>query len=203
MMAVDDTAAAKQLVTSLATRWLAVSPQTIQRYEGLLLTHADDEATFQKFFEDYPQLLDPMAFQVWPRPNLRGVKEPDFVIRRRDDSYLIVEIEKPSKQLVTAALQVSADVTQAVTQAMQYRRFLVERFRDAAQSFPNFQDPETLVVIGLESTLSDGQREALVLDNQHRSGVRVVGFDWIARRAEAITQNVIASEISVQELRMT
>lgn len=193
---------AKQLFTALAARWLVISRPTLDHYKELIRTNPTDEAKFQTFFEQFPQLLDPMAYQVWPKPDLHGAKEPDFVIRRTDNSYLVIEIETPGKQIVTESNQFSALVTQAVTQAMQYRSFLLERFPEARMHFPCFQDPDCLVVIGLEEKLSDEQKRALLLENQHRKGVRIVGFDWLASRAAAITQNIIRSNITVHPLRM-
>jgi len=38
-----------------------------------------------------------MAVQIWPQPNVLGSKFPDFVVRRADDSYIVVEIETPAK----------------------------------------------------------------------------------------------------------
>lgn len=193
---------AKQLFAALATRWLAISRPTLDRYKELIRTNPTDEAKFQTFFEQFPQLLDPMAHQVWPKPDLHGAKEPDFVVRRTDNSYLVIEIETAGKAIVTEANQITALVTQAVTQAMQYRSFLLERFQEARMHFPFFQDPDCLVVIGLEENLTQEQHRALLLENQHRSGVRIVGFDWLASRAEAITQNIIRSNITVHPLRM-
>lgn len=194
--------AVKQLFAALASRWLAISKPTLTRFEALIQDHPEDEPRFQKFLEAHPQLLDPMALQVWPRPDFHGFKEPDFVIRRTDNSYVVVEIETPAKMLVTGDNQISAQVTQAVRQVMEYRTFLTQRYQEASAYFPMFQEPEGLVVIGLEGTLKDEQRKALLMENEHRHRVRIVGFDWIARRAEAITQNIIERKVDVQPLRM-
>jgi Domain of unknown function (DUF4263) len=195
-------APAKELFAALATRWLAVSKPTMEGYKNLLRTHPADEAKFQAFFERFPQVLDPMAMQVWPQPDFHGAKEPDFVVRRTDNSYLIVEIETPAKLIVTKDNQISAQVTHAITQVMQYRSFLLERYQEANAHFPEFQEPDCLVVIGRETDLDKDQQRALLLENQHRKGVRVVGFDWIASRAEAITQNIISGRTSVHSLRI-
>jgi len=197
-----DTAAAKQMVIALSSRWLAVSTPCISAYNLLLESHATDEPEFQAFFERHPQLLDPMAHQVWPKPNLHGFKEPDFIIRRTDDTYLIVEIETPAKSLVTSSCQVSADVSHAVSQVMQYCQFLTEHVAEAEKHFPGFKEPECLVVLGVERVLTVQQKEFLVLENQHRSGLKIVGFDWIARRAEAISKNIIENSIEVQSIRL-
>ncbi len=194
--------ASRELFAALASRWLVVGEPTIAQYRRLIADFADDENTFQEFFEGVPQLLDPLCSVMWPKPDLHGAKEPDFVLKRSDGSYLIVEIEAPAKRLVTEALQISAQVTQAVTQAMQYRSFLVERPAETRTHFPEFRDPECLVVIGTEGSLTEAQKRALALENEHRKGLRIVGFDWIAERADRILRNMISANIAVRPLRM-
>jgi hypothetical protein len=194
--------ALKELFVAISARGVAIGTPILKAYTDLICLSPIDETRFQAFFERHPQLLDPMAFQVWPRPDLHGAKEPDFVIRRTDNSYLVVEIEVPGKSVVTAGNQLSAQATQAVTQALSYKAFLMERFPEAAQTFPGFREPECLVLIGLEGELNDEQRTALLRENQHRSGLKIVGFDWIAKRAEAISQNIIESRVDVQRIRM-
>ena len=198
----DNVKAAKEMFAALASRWLVVGQPTIMRYRKLIAEFAEDEKAFQGFFEEVPQLLDPLCSLVWPRPDLHGAKEPDFVLMRSDGSYLIVEIETPAKRLITDALQISSQATQAVTQAMQYRSFLLERSAEARTHFPEFRDPECLVVIGLEADLTDPQRRALALENENRRSLRIVGFDWLAGRAERILNNMISANIAVRPLRM-
>lgn len=196
-------AAIRELFGALATRWLTVSKPTLDSYRDLIRTHPDQEPQFQAFFERVPQLLDPFALALWPRPDLHGAKEPDFVVKRADGTYLIVEIETPAKALVTTGLQITAETTHAVTQAMQYRAFLLERFQEANKYFPDFRDPDCLVVIGLEKQLSPEQQRALALENSNRKELRIVGFDWIAERSERILQNMISANIAVRPMRMT
>jgi hypothetical protein len=196
-------AVAGELFSALAIRRLAIGRPTLEEYEQLISRSPDDEPAFQLFFEHHPQLLDPMAAVVWPHPGLAGVRIPDFIVRRTDDSYVVVEIETPGKAIVTDADQLSAHATQAIAQAADYRSFLVQRFPTAAAHFPHFSEPDCLVVIGLEGQLSDSQRAALARDNRSRTALRVVGFDWITRRAEAVARNVIEAPITVESLRMT
>ena len=193
---------ASELFAALASRRLAISQPILQEYARLLHDSPDHEPTFQLFFESHPQFLDPTAALVWPRPDLAGARSPDFIIRRTDDTYLVVEIETPAKMIVTAANQLSAQATQAVAQAVDYRAFLLERFQTASAHFPRFCEPDCLVIIGLESSLSAPQRAALSRDNRSRSGLRVVGFDWIAERADAVVRNVIETQILVRPVRM-
>jgi len=198
----DDPGVASELFAALAARRLATGPAAMHAFEQLIEAHSDDEPTFHAFFERYPQLLDPAAAEVWSKPDLAGAREPDFVIRRTDDSYLVVEIETPAKQLITSANQLAAPATQAVAQATTYRSFLVERFQHAAAYFPRFSEPDCLVVIGLEGTLSADQRAALARENRSRSGLRIVGYDWLVRRALSITSNIVEPKLSVRSIRV-
>jgi hypothetical protein len=198
----DDARAVRELFAALASRWLTIGKATLASYEDLIRTHRDEEPEFQTFFEKVPQLLDPFAMLVWPTPDLHGAKKPDFVLKRADGTYLIVEIETPGKTLITSGLQISAQVTEALTQAMQYRSFLLERFQEARTHFPEFRDPDCMVVLGLERELSSDQLRALALENENRRQMRIVGFDWIAERADRILQNMIFANIAVRPLRM-
>lgn len=193
---------ARELISALAIRHLAISRPVLKQYEELLARAKDDERALQAFFERHPQLLDPMAAAVWAKPNLAGAREPDFLIRRSDDTYLIVEIETPGKLLVTKENQLSAFATHAVAQISDYREFLLQRPQTISAHLPRFSDPEGLVVIGLEGRLSTLESAALDRDNRSRTRLRIVGFDWIARRAEAVARNVIETQITVESIRI-
>ena len=197
------TAAVKPLFLAMCTRWLSVGPATLSEYENLLHDRSNDEPAFHSFFEDHPQLLDPMAFEVWSKPNLRGAVEPDFVIRRFDGTYLMVEIKTPGKALVTSSANLSAQTTHAITQVLQYRDFLVQRSIEASKTFPEFQTPDCLVVIGLEQRLNAKQQTTLRSENSNRCGVRIAGFDWLSERARTMTRNLIENRIDVRRVRMT
>ncbi len=191
-----------ELFAALAARQVATGPKVIEAYERLLRDQQDNEPALHTFFTRHPQLLDPAAAEIWSKPDLAGVKEPDFVLRRSDDSYLVIEIETPGKLLVTESGQLSAVATQAISQATAYRSFLVERFPLASSHFPRFSEPDCLVVIGNEQGLSASQSAALARDNRSRAGLRIVGFDWLARRATAIFRNVVEARLTSKSIRV-
>jgi hypothetical protein len=195
--------AAKELFWALSARWLAVSRPVLERYDALIVNERDKEPAFQEFLSKHPQLLDPMAVQIWPQPNVFGSKFPDFVIRRADDSYIVVEIETPAKTLVTSGGQLSAEVTGAEQQATDYRTYLMQRFQDARLHFPKFDDPDCLVVIGLERDLEARQKAALRDANRHRHRLRIVGFDWLADRARTVASNITRHHVEVTPVRIT
>lgn len=196
-MTTSENSAAKALFTALAARWTAVSAPTLAAYDYLIGTQPGDEPAFQVFLNLHPHLIDPFAVEVWPEPDLFGFQAPDYIVRRADNTYLVVEIECPSKQLVTQAGQVGADVTHAVAQVTGYERYLMTKHADLRIAFPDWELPDLLVVCGLEGPMSPGQRIAL-RDYNRRSGVRVVGFDWLAARARAVSSSFIRGGIRLQ-----
>ena len=190
-LAILDPDAAKNLSHALALRSVAVGPQVLNDYDALVIGTGDDESVFQRFFENHPLLLDPRAFQVWGRPDLHGRLEPDFVIRTYDNSYVIVEIETPAKLLITQRGQLSAEVTHAIGQVLQYQEYLRTHLTEALEVFPEFKPPAGLVVVGCESLLNADQKAVLRWENQSRSDINIVGFDTLADTARAVTNNVI------------
>lgn len=195
---------AKELLGAISRRWLSVSLPVLNAYQDLIIYSPKDEPSFQEFFEQHPQLLDPMALEIWPQPNIYGAKEPDYVIRRTDDSYLVIEIETPAKCLITSSKKLSAEATHAVAQATDYSNFLCERLLSVQKSLTAFRHPECLVVIGMESELSEDQMRALKIENESRHRLRIVGFDWIAKRAHTILDNVVTQGVQiVRNLRIT
>ena len=80
----NGTAPARELFAAIAARWLMISDAVFAEYETLIADHAHEEPAFQAFFTKNPQVLDPMAAEIWPEPDLHGALVPDFVIRRFD-----------------------------------------------------------------------------------------------------------------------
>lgn len=198
----DGVNAAKHLVQAVASRWFAIGDRTLQAYQDLIVAFSDDEPSFQKFFEVNPQFLDPMAVEVWPEPNLFGSRKPDFVVKRSDGSYLVVEIECPSKVMITKAGHPSADVTHAEHQATDYRKYMLRQIANVKDVFPGFSEPDCLVVVGMEGGLSRDQKAALASLNDARHRLKVVGFDWILDRARRISENVAEHGVVVTVTRM-
>ena len=63
--------------------------------------------------------------------------------------------------LVTGSGQLSAPVTHAEQHVTSCRSYLMCRFADAIAYFPNFDEPECVVVIWLERDLNPRSTEAL------------------------------------------
>lgn len=192
---------ARELFAAVSKRWLALSTPVLAEFEELIKTQPKNEPAFQAFLARHPQLLDPLAHKVWPQPDLFGFKEPDFIIKRTDGTYLVIEIECPAKALVTAGGHLSADVTHAEQQATDYRRNLMQKYPDIKAKLSDFQEPDCLVIVGLEGILSAGQQQVLHDANQNRRHLRIAGFDWLLERGRTIASNVTQAGVEVTPLR--
>ena len=202
MVSLLDSAGLKKMLAAVSLRWLAVGQRTIEAYERLIRNQADNEPAFQEFFEAHPLLLDPLAFRVWPKPDLSGYRVPDFVLARTDDSYLVIEIETLGKGIMIRNGQLSSKATHAVAQATEYRSFLMDRFERVRGVFSNFHAPDALVVIGLERSLTTEQQSALRRENEQRAHLAIVSFDTLAARASAIAQNLVKGRVKIERGRL-
>jgi hypothetical protein len=88
-----------------------------------------------------------------------------------------------------------------VSQATEYKRF-IERLPNVQVYFPDIDELVCLVVIGLERNLNSEQIQALRNDNRQRHALKIVGFDWLAKRALNIP-NVIRTGIRIHRARVT
>ncbi|HEY2710795.1 MAG TPA: Shedu anti-phage system protein SduA domain-containing protein [Caulobacteraceae bacterium] len=189
----------EELVAALSSKWFRLSPTVLDKFEQMFDTNAEDEPAFQNFLCRYPQLLDPMAIHVWSQPSFHGALVPDYLIRRADDSYLVVEIETPAKRIMTRGNQLASAAMQAERQVLDYEDFLSERVQEARTHFPGFSRAERLVVIGREGFLNEAQRKGLRRANAVRHGTRIVGFDWLAQRARTVINNIAEGDVTVVE----
>jgi hypothetical protein len=192
----------RELFAAVSKRWLAVSAPVLDSFDELIRSRPKDEPAFQTFLTKYPQLIDPLAIRVWPQPDLFGFKEPDYVMQRADGTYIVVEIECPGKQIVTSGNHLSADVTHAEQQATDYRRHLLRKYADLRAHLPGFQEPDCLVVIGLERDLDEAQKQVLHDANRNRTHLHIVGFDWLLERGRTIASNITQPRVEVLSLRV-
>ncbi|WP_421979138.1 hypothetical protein [Roseibium sp.] len=58
----------QELVRALSARWLALSTPVLSEFQSLIESQPSHEPSFQRFFEQHPQLLDPI-----PQANVGGV----------------------------------------------------------------------------------------------------------------------------------
>ena len=150
------------------------------------------ERPYQEFFEKNPSLLDPLASTVVPRQALADLWKTDFVIKRFDEQYLFVELEKPRDVLFTDYPQPSPALAHALGQVLSWFAWVDDNV-DYAQKhgFPQIHKPRGLIVIGRDASLSNEQRRMLRTINDlvdHR--IQIQTFDEVVRNARNVVRNL-------------
>lgn len=187
----QDTKVQETVFATLLTRWFHFNRSGLNNFNELI-NEDHPEQTFHEFIENNKMLLDPFAAQIWSKPKFGSKLIPDFLIRSIDNSYTVVEIEKPNMKIMTKNGNLSAEATHAKRQAIDYREWATSNQLYASKEFPEIWRPFALVVIGLERELTPLQKEQLRKENESTHGaVRIVGFDWLFDRAMASFDNLI------------
>jgi len=146
--------------------WIEIYSNRLERLRAAigalraaLLLKADDvEAVFHEVISTHPLLLDVYGTCeskpqfVYPpgqtSPIGKASLEPDFLIAYPDRSYKLVEIERPSKAVVTAQGQPRSEVTQAVFQTAEWKHFVKTHYQELHSRYPGIQSKcKTAVVM--------------------------------------------------------
>ena len=114
------------------------------------------------------------------------------MIRRFDDQYVFVELEKPRDALFTAYPQPSASLSHALGQVFSWFAWVEDNIAYAvSHGFPNIHVPRALIVIGRDQGLSVEQRRMLRLMNDlvnHR--VLIWTYDEVIQNAKNVVRNL-------------
>jgi hypothetical protein len=175
----------------MSTATLSISDELCDEAEDLIRQNLL-ERPYQEFFEKNPSLLDPLASTVVPRQVLADMWKTDFVIKRFDEQYLFVELEKPRDVLFTAYPQPSPALAHALGQVLSWFAWVDDNV-DYAQKhgFPHIHKPRGLIVIGRDASLSNEQRRMLRTINDlvdHR--IQIHTFDEVVRNARNVVRNL-------------
>src|SRR5207248_3150614 len=81
------------------------------------------EEPLHQFIKSNPGLLCPTHYRVWSKLSL-GRRDTDFVFREASGEYLLVELEGPSRPLFRTDGQQREELTHAIDQVMDWRRYI-------------------------------------------------------------------------------
>ena len=115
--------------------------------ENLLFNDAAPEDIFHRLLENNPILVDVYGVcqskpvLKYPAGAGRSIigKEflvPDFIVLYPDQSYKLVEIERPSKSMATKEGQPRAELTQAFFQIAEWKHFIKTHYGAIRDNYP-------------------------------------------------------------------
>src|SRR5262249_15003376 len=114
----------------------------------------------------------------------------DFVVRRLDNKYILVEIEKPQDAIFTASDDFSAKFTHALGQVLDFQQWIDSHGEYARSLLPEISSPRGMVIMGTTGKLSEQQKRKLHRFNVNSSTVQVLTFDEVAFNARKLHQNI-------------
>ncbi len=150
------------------------------------------ERTYQDYFERHPELIDPLATQVIPQQALAEKWRTDFVVRRLDDEYIFVEIEKPQDLVMSDYPRPTASLSHAIGQIMNWFSWVEDNIAYAqSHYFPNINSPRGVVIIGRYADMNVDQRRALrQLNSILAPRVVILTYDDVLTYARNIVKNI-------------
>jgi hypothetical protein len=171
-------------------------------YRTLVEDPSSGESDLQRFIEENPWLLGLDYAHIRPRRQIpRGIV--DFILERFDGFHDLLELKSPQDPIVIAPeasklpppasdYALSPVLAGALAQVHVYRDILTTDFAAAERLYglEHTRDPRAIIVIGRAEVLPDHRRSVLRELNRSLHRVEVVPYDVLARRADAVLDNV-------------
>ena len=155
-----------------------------------LLASGQPEATYQDWLTSHPVFIDPLVAEVIPLAPLGLEYKTDYVLRRHDGRYVVVEIEKPHDKMFTKSNDFTAGFTHAVGQVLDFQHWVAQNNAYAQTRFPGIRTPAGIVVTGMRHSLTDRQAEKLERWQFNSSLIEVLTFDDLAVRARHLLRSL-------------
>jgi hypothetical protein len=151
------------------------------------------EEPLHQFIRENPSLLNPTYCRVWSKLPL-GNKVTDFVFRQPSGDYLLVELERPSRQLFRSDGQQHSDLTHAIGQIVDWRRYIEDNLGTVQKELGLHgisSNPPCLIVIGRSSSLSDEDKRKLVTLENWTPRLKIMTYDDLLANARATAENFL------------
>lgn len=188
----DGPRVAQWVINVVARSALKISDSTVAEFEQMVAAD-HSESIYQSFLEEHPGVLDPLASEIVNRQALAEQWRSDFVIRRLDDGYIFVEIEKPRSRVLLDYPAPTSELSHAIAQVINWLIWVEDNIAYAqAHGFPGIHSPRGVVVIGRDSDLSLTQRRFLKgLNDQLAPRVAILTFDDVLANAKNLLRSTI------------
>lgn len=187
------------LMSMLIDSHLLLNRPILDGLKALLDRSPEREQELHSFLVKHPVLLDPFVMELRSKHELGSDFITDFVIRRANNEYVLVEIENSTDKLFNQNGAFSADLMTAVGQVRDFQAWLADNISYAQQKLPGIRHPDGLVVIGRRRDLNPNMEKRLSEENFSRRGhIKIVTYDDLLAQAEAVYRNTIERPVVLQ-----
>ena len=168
---------------------IKLTPSLLDEFRTLIGMDLPEES-YQQFLADNPVLLDPLAAEVIPKQRMGLEHVTDFALRRLDERWVLVEIEKPQDLLFTRGSDFTAAFTHAFGQVIDFQRWVEDHGAYAQDLMKGIASPRGLLVIGRRGHLTADHSRKLERFTKNSSTIDVLTFDDVLLNAEALYRNL-------------
>jgi hypothetical protein len=164
--------------------------QLIAKYQSLL---EGNEEPLHQFIKTNPNLLCPTHYRVWSKLSL-GKRDTDFVFREPSGDYLLVELEKPSHPLFRSDGQQREELTHAIDQITDWRRYIEDNLRTVQTELGLegiSSNPNCLIIMGRSSALDESNKRKLIALQNTMPKLRILTYDDLIANAKAAAEHIL------------
>jgi hypothetical protein len=180
------------LVDMLIDSHMYLNKAILKQFEDLLAAGPAREEELHRFLVEHPVLLDPFVTELRTKHELGDDFITDFVVRRMNNEYMVVEIENSTDKLFNNDGSFTADLMKAIAQVRDFQAWLGDNIAYAQTKLPHIRRPEGLVIIGRRLDLTPIMQKRLSEENFSRRGhIKVVTYDDLLAQAKAVYQNAL------------
>lgn len=175
---------------------LSINEFMVEEFRDLI-DQDHNEKIYQEFISTHPALIDPLASSIVDRKVLGEMWRSDFVIRRLDDEYIFVELEKPKDNPFIAYPQPSERLSHAIAQIINWFIWIEDNIAYAqSHGFPNILNPRGVIVIGRRKDLTPPQARMLSsLNDLLNPRIKIYTYDDLLQNAENVINNITNKDI--------
>lgn len=175
---------------------LLINQSILNQFELLLQSNPRREEDIQSFLTQHPVLIDPFVTELRSKHQLGNDFITDYVIRRINNDYVLIEIEKSTDKIFTQDGNFTSTLTKATSQVRDFQAWVSENISYAQKKLPNIRRPEGMVIIGRSLDLNNIDRKRLEEENFSRRGhIRILTFDDLLDQAKAVYSNLLNKPI--------
>ncbi|MGE5620993.1 MAG: Shedu anti-phage system protein SduA domain-containing protein [archaeon] len=149
------------------------------------------EEEYHKYFATHPVLIDPLAQEVLSKKKLGVEFITDFVLRRLDNEYILVEIEKPQSRIFNKQNDFSFEFVHSLGQVLDFQEWVETHAEYARSLLPGISSPKGILIIGRRSELSPTQETKLKRFAITCKNIEIYTFDDLLNKAKNLYRNIL------------
>jgi ppGpp synthetase/RelA/SpoT-type nucleotidyltranferase len=167
--------------------------RALEEFQGLISNpDVHEKRDIHPFIEENPFLLFPNPDATFSEvPIGMGTEHRiDFMVRRPDATYLLVELENPRHRITTQARDFSAEVNHALCQVEDWQEWMEGNLPMVQNYYPELTSPEGLVVIGRDVEDEQQTRRLRRRNVNMRGRIEILTYDDLVRGAESYIRSL-------------